>query len=178
MSELLAIDPGSEQSGWVIIDTRTRRPLHHGKDTNQKILAIIRSYANTPPEQRAGVWIEKIGRMAGTAGESIFETCVWTGRFMHEAERLGLLVERVKRVPIKVHLRVGQKGTDTDVRRALVDRFAPGEPRHGKGTKDEPGWFYGFAADAWQAYALAVYASDTLEPPETAPPPDEHGQVA
>jgi len=42
-----------------------------------------------------------------------------------------------------------------------VDRFAPGESNHGKGTKAEPGWFYGFAKDVWQATALAVYAADT-----------------
>lgn len=31
----------------------------------------------------------------------------------------------------------------------------------GKGTKTAPGWFHGFAADVWQAYALGVYAIDT-----------------
>ena len=40
-------------------------------------------------------------------------------------------------------------------------RFAHGQPNHGKGTKAQPGWFYGFHADIWQAYALAVYAADT-----------------
>ena len=32
------------------------------------------------------------------------------------------------------------------------------------GTKAEPGWFYGFRADVWQAYALAVYVADTSKP--------------
>ena len=48
---------------------------------------------------------------------------------------------------------------------ALVDRFAPGQPNHGKGTKAEPGFFYGFRADVWQAFALAVYAADQLGDP-------------
>ena len=34
---------------------------------------------------------------------------------------------------------------------------------HGKGTKAQPGWFYGFSADVWQAAALAVYAADKIE---------------
>lgn len=45
---------------------------------------------------------------------------------------------------------------------------------HGKGTKANPGWFYGFRADVWQAHALAVYAADlqhhgTHTTPEEAP---------
>ena len=48
------------------------------------------------------------------------------------------------------------------IRQALVDRFAHGEPNYGKGTKARPGFFHGFSADVWQAYALAVYAADVL----------------
>ena len=58
----------------------------------------------------------------------------------------------------------GSRAKDTNIRQALVDRFAPGQPNHGKGTKAEPGWFYGFRADVWQAYALAVYVADTSKP--------------
>jgi hypothetical protein len=52
------------------------------------------------------------------------------------------------------------KAKDSNIRQALADRFAPGEPNYGKGTKANQGWFYGFSADVWQAYALAVYAAD------------------
>lgn len=54
------------------------------------------------------------------------------------------------------------KANDATVRQALVDRFAPGQPNHGKGTKAAPGWFHGFRADVWQAYALAVYVADSI----------------
>ena len=45
---------------------------------------------------------------------------------------------------------------DKDIRQALVDRFAPNTPNGGKGSKDDQGWFYGFRADIWSAYAVAI----------------------
>ena len=46
----------------------------------------------------------------------------------------------------------GQK--DGNVRQALIDRFGV------VGTKKDPGWFYGFHADIWQAYAVGVTYMD------------------
>ena len=66
----------------------------------------------------------------------------------------------VKRQPVKLHHTGSPKAGDTDVRHALIDRFAPGVRNFGKGTKDAPGWFHGFHKDVWQAYALAVFMVD------------------
>jgi hypothetical protein len=66
----------------------------------------------------------------------------------------------VKRLAIKLHHCHDSRAKDSNIAQALVYRFAPGQPNRGKGTKAAPGWFHGFAADIWQAYALAVYAAD------------------
>ncbi len=55
-----------------------------------------------------------------------------------------------------MHLCGSPRAKDPNVTQALVDRFARGETNYGKGTKKSPGFFYGFSADMWQAYALAV----------------------
>ena len=55
------------------------------------------------------------------------------------------------------------RGNDSKVNAYLAERFAPGVGNHGKGTKKDPGYFYGFAGDAWAAYALGVAYLDLLE---------------
>ncbi|KHD34403.1 hypothetical protein NL50_17105, partial [Clostridium acetobutylicum] len=56
----------------------------------------------------------------------------------------------------KMNLCHSMKANDSTITQALCDRFAYGVRNHGKGTKKEPGWFYGFKKDIWQAYAVGV----------------------
>jgi hypothetical protein len=55
------------------------------------------------------------------------------------------------------------RGGDSQVNQYLANRFAPGVRNHGKGVKKDPGYFFGFAGDAWAAYALGVAYLDLLE---------------
>lgn len=160
---LLAIDPGNTESGWVVIDTDTRRPLEFDKTENRHLLADL--WQDDGPQYDQAV-IEMVASYGMAVGAEVFETCVWIGRF---AEAVDNLLDRprpaalVKRQPVKLHHCRTSKAKDSNIRQALVDRFAPGQPNHGKGTRAQPGWFHGFRADIWQAYALAVYAADTME---------------
>ena len=157
MGRILAIDPGNAESGWVIIDQDTRRPLEFGKTTNDELLDQL---WNSLHDDYDRVVVEMVASYGMAVGAEVFETCVWIGRFQ-EAARGRHEVEFVKRQPVKLHHCHTTKAKDSIIRQALVDRFAHGQPNHGKGTKAQPGWFYGFHADIWQAYALAVYAADT-----------------
>lgn len=176
---ILAIDPGNTESGWCLIDAETRKPLEFGKWPNDDVIGKI--LADRSLEEDYHVVIEMVASYGMSVGAEVFETCVWIGRFLEVAwARLNVggvqgttHPELVKRLPVKVHHCHSGKATDSNIRQALVDRFAPGQPNHGKGTKAEPGWFYGFRADVWQAYALAVYAADTMvgSPPSVVPAP-------
>lgn len=154
MSAVLAIDPGNVESAWCVIDADTYRPQSFAKQPNADVLDVC--------EYAMPVAIEMIRSYGMAVGAEVFETCVWIGRFIerHETWHAPLTPALVYRADVKLHHCHSSKAKDSNVRQALVDRFAPGQPNHGKGTKAEPGWFYGFRADVWQAYALAVYVAD------------------
>ena len=156
---ILAIDPGNTHSGIALIETGTCKPLRVGKLPNAEVLDLIRftSYDHLS--------VEMIASYGMSVGKEVFDTCVWIGRFIQRhddrvAEYANYAL--VYRRDVKLHHCHTAKAKDANVTQALVDRFAYGQPNRGKGTKTQPGWFHGFAADIWQAYALAVHTNDTL----------------
>ena len=159
---LLAIDPGNTESAFALIDADDCRPVDFGKMPNPDLMRRLHAgdIALNPPR----AVVEMVASYGMAVGAEVFETCVWIGRFAQFLEtRLDQPPVLVKRLPVKVHHCHDSRAKDTNIRQALVDRFAPGQPNHGKGTKAAPGWFYGFHSDIWAAYALAVYAADTQE---------------
>lgn len=157
MGTVLAIDPGSTESGWVMIDTETCEPYLFDKTANSELLRDFHGGRF----DFSTVVIEMVASYGMAVGKDVFETCVWIGRF-DEALQHGS-AELVYRRDVKLHHCGQTKANDSNIKQALVDRFAPGVRNHGKGTKADPGWFYGFHKDIWQAYALAVLAADRIE---------------
>lgn len=146
---ILAIDPGNVYSGWVLMDEDTYQPLSFGKDVNEEVIPQI----GLPATQ---VVIEMVASYGMAVGMEVFDTCRWIGRFEQIAEEEHLPVSFVYRKEEKLDICGSMRANDATIRQALVDRFAYGTPNHGKGTKAEPGFFYGFKADIWQAYAVGV----------------------
>lgn len=156
MGTLLAIDPGSTESAYVYLDPSTLRPHRFDKVPNAELRRMLGCAELGNADHAA---IEMVASYGMPVGADVFETCVAIGRF----QELLPHAELVTRNPVKLHHCHSSKAKDSNIIQALVDRFAPGQPNKGKGTKANPGWFHGFAADVWQAYALAVYVADTRE---------------
>lgn len=161
MTTILAIDPGNQLSAYCLIDADTRKPLQFAKVTNEEMCDYIMSLGLPAAPL---TFIEMVASYGMAVGAEVFETCVWIGRFYEVASyRHDVEPTLVKRLEVKMHHCHTAQAKDSNITQALVDRFAVGQPNHGKGTKAAPGWFYGFAADVWAAYALAVYAADVRE---------------
>ena len=149
---ILAIDPGNVESAYVVLDSKLK-PIKLEKCDNEKILHNI---YNRELENCEFAAIEMVASYGMAVGESVFETCVWIGKFEEALSVFGFRPKKIYRKDEKMNLCNSMKAKDSNIVQALIDRFAPNTPNKGKGTKKEPGWFYGFKKDIWQAYAVGI----------------------
>jgi hypothetical protein len=149
---ILAIDPGNEDSALLLLDDDFK-PVEFGKWCNPNVKTEMRRlFQNHHPDIH--VVIEMVASYGMAVGKEVFDTCVWIGRFYEVAgEGYTTLMPRIK---VKQHLCHDSRAKDANIIQALKDRFGD------KGTKKNPGWFYGFKDDVWQAYALGVTYADTM----------------
>lgn len=141
--KVLAIDPGTTQSAWVLWDGR--RVLDHWIEQNERMFDRMASIVRV--EYPDALVIEQIAAMGMAVGETTFETVFWSGRF---AQAWGRPFHRIKRHEVKMHLCHHPRAKDANIRQALIDRLGP------PGTKKAPGPTYGIKGDEWAALAVAV----------------------
>jgi hypothetical protein len=138
---LFAIDPGTTESGWVLLDSDDLI-VDAGVSTNTDVLAML-------DMMDADLAIEMIASYGMPVGREVFETCIWVGRFIQEYIENGTIT-LVTRNEVKNHICGSSKAKDGNVRQALIDLFGP------KGTKASPGPTYGFHSHMWAALGVAA----------------------
>lgn len=147
---ILAIDPGTTESGWCLFDGSV---VQSGVVANSvELLKYGYPFTDT-------IAIEMVASYGMPVGREVFETCVWIGRFQ-QAWRDPEAVKLVYRKDVKLHLCGSPRAKDANIRQALIDRLGP------IGTKNAPGPLYGVKSHAWAALAVAVTVFDSL--PKTA----------
>jgi hypothetical protein len=146
---ILAIDPGTTESGWCVFDGK--RVVDSGVDNNETVRLDIACFTDA----RTTCAIEMVASYGMPVGREVFETCVWIGRFQ-QAWRDPEAVKLIYRRDVKLHLCGNSRAKDANIRQALIDKLGP------VGTKAAPGPLYGVRSHAWAAVAVAVTAFDTL----------------
>jgi hypothetical protein len=141
--EILAIDPGTEESGWCIY--RSGIVVASGVEQNgDMITRIDQSDADV-------LAIEMVASYGMAVGREVFETVRWIGRFQ-QTWRDPDAVRLVYRKDVKMHLCGTPRAKDANIRQALIDKIGL------QGTKKAPGPTYGVKSHAWAALAVAVTA--------------------
>jgi hypothetical protein len=151
MGRLLAIDPGTTESGWVLLGDGSGRGsvVASGVWANDELLQRLGSevIADTADECA----IEMIASYGMAVGREVFETCCWIGRFEQAWFRThGRYPTRVYRQQVKLHLCGNSRAKDANIRQALLDLIGP------QGTKKAPGPTYGIKSHAWAALAVGA----------------------
>jgi hypothetical protein len=163
--KILSIDPGNVQSAYCVYDTEERLPITFDTVPNEQIIQ--------PPYifgMAHKLVIEKVACYGMPVGETIFETCVWTGRFIQKFIDLKtewgqeISWDRITRKEVVVELCGSAKAKDANVRQALIDLF--GKP----GTKKHPGVLFNkdrkngpMSNDEWAALSIAVAYAETKQ---------------
>ena len=166
---ILAIDPGSEQSAWLVYDTIEAAPCRRDGELegaiyqNQALAKMLAHMRWRAPEMAEVLAIERIASYGMAVGRTVFDTAWWAGRFCEAWDNTFV---RIERRTVKLHICGSGRAKDANIRQALIDRFpATGGGKVPQvGTRKCPGPLYGVKADLWSALAIAITAAETEAP--------------
>lgn len=151
MSQIIAIDPGTNDGAYVVWDCTASKLVESKILPNDKLLEFIEQQKFT-----VNVFCEMIACYGMAVGQETFDTCVWIGRCEQICVYRGVAFTKIFRIPVKTHHCHSAKAKDPNIRQALIDRFGV------VGTKKAPGPLFGVASHIWSALAIATYAADTV----------------
>lgn len=145
-ARILAIDPGTHESGYVLYDGRV---LEAGVLPNHDLLQRV---ANDDSDVLA---IEKVVSYGRAVGQEVFDTCEWAGRFR---QVWGCPDETLSVTRLQVKQALGLKGAADDAKVNARLREVIGD----KGTKANPGPTFGVVSHAWAALGVAYAANKQM----------------
>ena len=147
---LVAIDPGTSLSAYLVMETDDYSIIDKGKVANAELIAMVRTgYFDM-------LAIEGFQSFGMPVGKEVFETAYYIGRLMQIAEDLGSKTRMVYRSDVKLHHCLTPRAKDANIRQVMLDRFGA------QGTKKNPGPLHGVTADIFSALAIATYVADTM----------------
>ncbi len=151
---ILALDPGNEQTGYVVWCTKTKTMKAKGTLPNSSLLSMI---ADQEASIRAGVLaVEDVISYGMRVGKSTFDTCKWIGRFENEWKNsFEGQVFYISSPDARDFVTGNSRARDKDVKEAICDKHYGGITK-ATGTKKEPGPMFGVGKHEWPALAVAL----------------------
>lgn len=155
---LLAIDPGNEMSAYCLMD-ENYKVIEAGKVENSVLIDYIWLKAG----QIDHIAVEMIASYGMPVGAEVFETCVMIGKIERTADQKEIEHSRVFRADEKLCICKNSRAKDSNIRAALIERFARHDKKRGTGTKKNPDHFYGISKDMWAAFAVGTVYLDCIK---------------
>jgi len=155
---VLAVDPGSEQSAFVLYDAEKNIIPTMGLKENEILVNILES-CEVHEKKHTHVVIEYPAPRGQPMYTQLVKTIWWIGRF---EQAMGIDAHHMDRKDVKMTLCGSTRAKDANVRAALISRFkaSGGGKTPEIGTKSNPGPLYGVKKDIWAALAVAITFAD------------------
>lgn len=152
--KILAIDPGTTQSAYVVWNGETCTEAAIVPNADMRSILLAGAYDSCA--------IEMVACYGMAVGKEVFETCRWIGRFEEAITHTYQPgpTTFVYRREIKSHFCHSAKAKDANIRQAILDRFGGKDAAIGK--KATRGPLYGIKSHLWAALAIALYVQDTI----------------
>lgn len=159
---ILALDVGTTESAYCLVESKTYKPIDFGKIDNEELLIKVKT------TEYSKLVYEEFQCYGMAVGESTIKSITWNGRYIQSALDRNIPAYPIYRREEKMNLCGSMRAKDSNIRQALIDRFAKHDFKNGKGTKNNKDWFYGFKLDVWAAYACGItFLDKQREMPKT-----------
>lgn len=150
---VIGIDPGPVYTAWAQVDSSPPAPVRGGILSNLEMLLQLNRFNQVPGDTYYA--IEMIASYGMPVGRSVFDTCVWIGRFFQNNSLEGQPVSLVYRREVKMYLCGNMRAKDSNIAAAICDQYG-GDRSTAVGVKAAPGPLYGFKKDMWAALGVAL----------------------
>jgi len=155
---ILAVDPGTTISAWVHYSMNLDRVVGFGTPANELLVVDLpfrmpdmRGLSGVHSRRNTMLVVEQVTGYGKPVGETVFETCFWSGRFVQAWGGSFVMYPRRR---VKKVLLGKDKGDDKHVRAAGIAWFGGKEEAIGK--KATPGQLHGMRGHEFQALGVAL----------------------
>jgi len=159
-NQVFAIDTGSQKSGFCQFEItpdgyQPYRMITHGVIDNADLVILLML------KKDCAIVMENFQSMGMAVGKSVFDSCIWLGRFIEMARRSNdkRPVFLMHRTTVKREICGQTRAKDKNVRQSIIDMFGVGGG-DGKvpqiGTKKNKGPLYGVSSHVWSALAVGI----------------------
>lgn len=169
---VLAIDPGNENTAFVLWDFRNKQMVDKDKLSNQQFLKKLEQIAHSEHKYKIDeIAIECISSYGMAVGQDVFNTCIYIGILLEKIQTIfGIKPKLVFRQTIKMHhCHATSKVNDSTINTVLRQKYGEDNtvkkpnPIYWNSLVERSGGNKYMSGDIWAAFAVATFVAEDKE---------------